>query len=151
MNLYGYANGDPINSSDPFGLCPDSLSTKEREECEKAEKEKAAEKSEDDVPSCRSIRFPGTHGTIHVQTSPLGYVQYGIYMNDATNNDGPWTASIWIGKKKEDGFKQTYPPHGSLSSVKARPGEILTIQATHIDMLGRPYKSVPNACRIPLP
>jgi uncharacterized protein RhaS with RHS repeats len=23
MNLYGYANGDPINGSDPFGLCPD--------------------------------------------------------------------------------------------------------------------------------
>ncbi len=23
MNLYGYAGGDPINNSDPFGLCPD--------------------------------------------------------------------------------------------------------------------------------
>ena len=23
MNLYGYANGDPINFSDPFGLCPE--------------------------------------------------------------------------------------------------------------------------------
>lgn len=23
MNLYGFANGDPINFSDPFGLCPD--------------------------------------------------------------------------------------------------------------------------------
>ena len=22
MNLYGYAAGDPINNSDPFGLCP---------------------------------------------------------------------------------------------------------------------------------
>jgi hypothetical protein len=22
LNLYGYANGDPINFSDPFGLCP---------------------------------------------------------------------------------------------------------------------------------
>jgi hypothetical protein len=22
MNLYGYANGDPVNHSDPFGLCP---------------------------------------------------------------------------------------------------------------------------------
>ena len=24
LNLYGYAGGDPINSSDPFGLCPKS-------------------------------------------------------------------------------------------------------------------------------
>lgn len=24
MNLYGYGNGDPINNSDPFGLCPKS-------------------------------------------------------------------------------------------------------------------------------
>lgn len=39
LNLYGYANGDPVNFSDPFGLCPDSLSTKEREDCEKAEAE----------------------------------------------------------------------------------------------------------------
>ena len=22
LNLYGYANGDPVNFSDPFGLCP---------------------------------------------------------------------------------------------------------------------------------
>ncbi len=22
MNLYGFANGDPVNYSDPFGLCP---------------------------------------------------------------------------------------------------------------------------------
>lgn len=25
LNLYGYANGDPINFSDPFGLCPTCL------------------------------------------------------------------------------------------------------------------------------
>jgi hypothetical protein len=39
LNLYGYAGGDPINFSDPFGLCPDSLSTTEREECEKSKAE----------------------------------------------------------------------------------------------------------------
>jgi Domain of unknown function (DUF4329) len=26
MNLYGYAAGDPINNSDPFGLCPEKRS-----------------------------------------------------------------------------------------------------------------------------
>lgn len=25
MNLYGSAGGDPVNSSDPMGLCPDCL------------------------------------------------------------------------------------------------------------------------------
>ena len=25
LNLYGFANGDPINFSDPFGLCPEYL------------------------------------------------------------------------------------------------------------------------------
>jgi len=24
LNLYGYANGDPVNFSDPFGLCPEA-------------------------------------------------------------------------------------------------------------------------------
>ena len=24
LNLYGYGNGDPVNNSDPFGLCPDA-------------------------------------------------------------------------------------------------------------------------------
>lgn len=24
LNLYGYANGDPVNNSDPFGLCPEA-------------------------------------------------------------------------------------------------------------------------------
>lgn len=28
LNLYGYAGGDPINFSDPFGLCPDSTKDK---------------------------------------------------------------------------------------------------------------------------
>lgn len=105
----------------------------------------------DNLPSCRSVDFPGTHGTIWIQTNRLGYVSWGIYMHDAVNNDGPWTASIWVGGIKEDGKDQTYPPHGSVSSVKARPGEVLTIDATHIDWLGRPYRSVPNACVIPLP
>ncbi|SRR6266568_4744890 len=27
LNLYGYAAGDPVNFSDPFGLCPDHLET----------------------------------------------------------------------------------------------------------------------------
>jgi RHS repeat-associated protein len=29
LNVYGYANGDPVNYSDPFGLCPEGLNTTE--------------------------------------------------------------------------------------------------------------------------
>ena len=25
MNLYGFASGDPVNCSDPFGLCPKDM------------------------------------------------------------------------------------------------------------------------------
>jgi murein DD-endopeptidase MepM/ murein hydrolase activator NlpD len=28
LNLYGYADGDPINKSDPFGLCPEDITGK---------------------------------------------------------------------------------------------------------------------------
>jgi hypothetical protein len=46
LNLYGYANGDPINFSDPFGLEPDTIDAAMREklgnacdvaDCDKAE------------------------------------------------------------------------------------------------------------------
>jgi hypothetical protein len=40
-----------VNFSDPFGLCPDSLNTRAREECEKAEK-KATEERERAVATC---------------------------------------------------------------------------------------------------
>ena len=39
LNLYGYANGDPINFSDPFGLmagCDEIEDEEEREACEEA-------------------------------------------------------------------------------------------------------------------
>jgi uncharacterized protein RhaS with RHS repeats len=34
LNLYGYANGDPINFSDPFGLCPDEEDRRPDDICE---------------------------------------------------------------------------------------------------------------------
>jgi RHS repeat-associated protein len=46
LNLYGYANGDPINYSDPFGLCPDSTSTEAQEECEEEAERDVGEEAE---------------------------------------------------------------------------------------------------------
>jgi uncharacterized protein RhaS with RHS repeats len=34
LNLYGYANGDPINFSDPFGLCVEEDERDEADVCE---------------------------------------------------------------------------------------------------------------------
>src|SRR5689334_18733426 len=30
LNLYGFANGDPVNFTDPFGLCPECKSHNEK-------------------------------------------------------------------------------------------------------------------------
>ena len=56
LNLYGYAAGDPINNSDPFGLCPDSLSTEEREECERRE-DAERQAHEQAVATCKADAF----------------------------------------------------------------------------------------------
>jgi hypothetical protein len=46
LNVYGYAGGDPVNFSDPFGLspCEDYENEDERAECEELEAERAAER-----------------------------------------------------------------------------------------------------------
>jgi uncharacterized protein RhaS with RHS repeats len=51
LNLYGYANGDPINFRDPFGLdpCRRVRGEKLREECrERTKREREREKSEEE-------------------------------------------------------------------------------------------------------
>ena len=46
LNLYGFANGDPVNFSDPFGLCPDE----EDPDCEDEEEEGEQEQGVDETP-----------------------------------------------------------------------------------------------------
>jgi len=40
-NLYGFANGDPINFSDPYGLCPTADGEDDRKPCELGDIEQA--------------------------------------------------------------------------------------------------------------
>jgi hypothetical protein len=102
------------------------------------------------VPSCANIIYKGNAGAIHVQMSPQGYVLWGIYMYNPKLDAGPWVASVYVGKTKVDGKKQTYPPHGRVSPVDAKKGKIFHITATHhVDANGKNYGSVPNECIIP--
>jgi hypothetical protein len=53
LNLYGYANGDPINFSDPFGLCP------QRDfDCEDAEKDPKKIEMNRDLREVANAEFP---------------------------------------------------------------------------------------------
>jgi hypothetical protein len=70
-------------------------------------------------------------------------------MHDPIANDGPWIGGVFVGRKKEDGFKQGYPPHASLPPSKAKSGAILRFEAIHSDLANRFYHNVPNGCIIP--
>ena len=85
-----------------------------------------------------------------MQTNSNGYHQWGIYMYNSKLDTGPWFVSVYVGKKKVDSKKQDYAPHGSVSPVDAKKGNIFHITATHhADANGKNYGSIPNECIIP--
>jgi hypothetical protein len=102
-----------------------------------------------DTPSCGAVEFPGNAGKISVQTGPGGTIAWGIYMYDPSKNDGPWTVDVFVGSRRVDHKNQNYAPHGSVSPGDATRGETFHIEATHTDLQGNFYTSVPNACVIP--
>lgn len=101
------------------------------------------------LPSCRATEFPGTAGKVAIQTNAAGYVSWGVYMNNPLSNAGLWVVKIFVDGKPVDGFKQFYPPHGSLPPSKARSGKTFQFEARHRDLAGIPYYSSPIACIIP--
>ena len=64
LNSYGYADGDPINFSDPFGLksCAKDLAEKELEECEKKEADERQRK-EAAYQTCQANGIAALRGT----------------------------------------------------------------------------------------
>ncbi|MGH7654691.1 MAG: hypothetical protein ACREN6_08515 [Gemmatimonadaceae bacterium] len=67
VNLYGYAGGDPANSSDPFGLCPPKDENKA--DC-KDDKQKEGKSSSDSNDPRGGTGQP-------TQSIPLGYIPAG--------------------------------------------------------------------------
>jgi len=165
LNAYVFVGDDPVNGSDPSGLfggcggpagpcfpghgLGTPLGCLTRYPCIRESGKYLPGVYLSDTVSCRATTFPGTHGTIHVQTNSAGYVSWGIYMDNPLYNYGPWSVDVFVNGRRVDGKVQSYPPHGSINPTHAPPGSVVSFSATHEDFLGRPYRSVPNACIVP--
>jgi len=106
-----------------------------------------------DLPSCRAITYRGSAGAIYVQTSPGGYVVWGIYMYSSALDSGPWWVDVYVGNKRVDHKqppRQVYAPHGSLPPKLAKKGSVFRISALHYATANRTwYGNIPNGCIIP--
>jgi hypothetical protein len=106
-----------------------------------------------DLPSCRAITYRGNAGAIYVQTSPGGYVVWGIYMYDGALDSGPWWVDVYVGKNRVDHKqppRQVYAPHASLPPKLAKKGSVFRISALHYATANRTwYGNIPNGCIIP--
>jgi hypothetical protein len=82
--------------------------------------------------SCRSVMHRGSVGYIAIQTSPIGYVQWGAYMYRWWENYGWWGVNVYVNGRRVDAKSQYYPPHGSLPPTVAPPGSVFSIYAVHV-------------------
>jgi hypothetical protein len=106
-----------------------------------------------ELPSCRAITYRGSAGAIYVQTSPGGYVVWGIYMYNRVLDSGPWWVDVYVGNRRVDHKqppRQVYAPHGSLPPKIAKKGSVFRISALHYANANRTwYGNIPNGCIIP--
>ena len=93
LNLYGFAEGDPVNYSDPFGLCLTDGRGAEDRECRAviqllqrlAGARGVSPHARDELLSAASA-FEQWKGDVELYSSP-GYAQVGSYVGGRTNND----------------------------------------------------------------
>jgi hypothetical protein len=106
-----------------------------------------------DLPSCRAVTYRGSAGAIYVQTSPGGYVVWGIYMYNGALDSGPWWVDVYVGKNRVDHKqppRQVYAPHASVPPKLAKKGSVFRISALHYATANRTwYGNIPNGCIIP--
>lgn len=104
-----------------------------------------------EMPSCRSVTYPGPDGFLAVRTSPAGYVQWGGGLNIKPDEAGYYVIDVLVNGKRADRKNKHYLyfPHGSLPPSKARSGAIFVLQVDLQSDSGNHYVSVTNGCRIP--
>src|SRR5437667_11741599 len=79
LNLYGFAGGDPVNFSDPFGLCPEKLRDSE-EKCKKWDLT-IVERKIAQIQAKSPVRFMGI-GLTEARGKIGATAGAGIYCND---------------------------------------------------------------------
>jgi len=102
------------------------------------------------LPSCRTAVFPGSTGAIEIQTSPQGYVQWGVYMYLMVLNFGKWWVDEYVnGKMINEMPMKLYNPHGSRPPEEVPSGSVFSLTVEHVDIFGIHHFSMPNACVVP--
>ncbi len=98
LNLYGYGNGDPINFSDPFGLCPD-LTSLDPEDCE-------ASKEATVSVGVGVSAVPGTGPSVGVGITYSGSEGPGLFVSGGIHRgaDISATASFGLHTTRPDGL-----------------------------------------------
>ncbi len=59
-----------------------------------------------------------------------GYLAWGIYMYDKSEEEGHWLVNIYVNNKRVDVQNQYYAPHGSLPPTIAKADSVFHVEAT---------------------
>ena len=102
FNLYGYAGGDPVNRSDPFGLLPDTIEVQSHQVVGDMEHASVRVTPADQARWCNDSRFAtGVDGKCFVTfgAGPERCLASALCLKSATNRPGdaiPHTGNIGI-------------------------------------------------------
>lgn len=105
------------------------------------------------LPSCRSIEYPGDGGKISVQTAPNGTVAWGITMYNQADVAGRWDIDTLVNARKTtSSFHRAltgpYIPHGSVPPAEATRGGHFSVAGTLVSANGKTFQTAPNDCII---
>ena len=117
LNLYGFASGDPVNFSDPFGLCHTIQDEKEKKKCKLREASEQENKDMDDLEQqlaahrdkeCRDageqIHLLRSRDMVRFYDNEFGNQETGMLAGDVLSYKGGAIAQIhvysWLGSPR---------------------------------------------------